>query len=238
MYKKICFLVAMEAEALPLIEHFKLRDLQGFFGPEMPMKAHAGRFNDLEISLVTNGKDDRYQIDNIGSQPAAVSTLLAIRHFNPELVINAGTAGGFRERGIQIGDVIIAQGKAWFHDRRIPIPAFSEYGLGGYPLPDHSALIRELGLKAGTISTGNAFDFTEQDRAIMDSLQADIKDMEAASVAWICHLYNTPLLIIKSVTDYVSLQHPSEEEFILNFELANFRLKEALSSVVNYINSQ
>lgn len=63
-----------------------------------------------------------------------MSAFYAINEFKPDLVINAGTAGGFKRAGAEIGDAFISTLCA-HHDRRIPIPGFTEYGKG-----DHSAV--------------------------------------------------------------------------------------------------
>jgi hypothetical protein len=60
-------------------------------------------------------------VDNVGTVPAAVTAYLAAQEFQPDLIISAGTAGGFRSKGAGIGDVFLAKGFA-NHDRRIPIP--------------------------------------------------------------------------------------------------------------------
>jgi hypothetical protein len=60
-------------------------------------------------------------VDNVGTVPAAVTAYLAAQEFKPDLIISAGTAGGFRSKGAGIGDVFLAKGFA-NHDRRIPIP--------------------------------------------------------------------------------------------------------------------
>ena len=233
--KHICFIIAMAGEAGPLIELFGLREHPHIFASYLPMKAYTGQYLDSNISLIINGKDERYDIDNIGTQPAVLSTYLAIQQFDPDLVINAGTAGGLKNNGLQIGDVVLAIDRVWFHDRRIPIPKFREYGLGGYPLEPQPELIRKLGLKTGILSSGNAFDFSEQDRDIMLSLGVSIKDMEAASVAWICDLAKKPLMILKGITDFVGLDHPSEQEFILNFQLTMKNLTDTCEKVLHFL---
>ena len=49
---------------------------------------------------MVNGKCGRFGVDNVGTTPAALSTYLAIMQMNPDLVINAGTAGGFKSKVI------------------------------------------------------------------------------------------------------------------------------------------
>jgi nucleoside phosphorylase len=60
-------------------------------------------------------------VDNVGTVPAALTAYLAIQTLKPDLVISLGTAGGFKAKGGEIGDVYISTGFA-NHDRHIPIP--------------------------------------------------------------------------------------------------------------------
>ena len=46
-------------------------------------------------------------------------------------MINAGTAGGFRAKGAEIGDVFVSS-TIRNHDRRIAIPSYDAYGIGEY----------------------------------------------------------------------------------------------------------
>lgn len=61
----------------------------------------------------------------------AIAAFYAIHETKPDLIINAGTAGGFNRVGGAIGDAYISTACA-HHDRRIPIPGFTEYGIGNH----------------------------------------------------------------------------------------------------------
>lgn len=61
-----------------------------------------------------------HTVDNVGTVPAAVAAYLAVQSFAPDLVVNAGTAGGFKSRGAAIGDVYVGTSTV-HHDRRIPL---------------------------------------------------------------------------------------------------------------------
>lgn len=67
----------------------------------------------------------------VGTVAAAVNTHIGISRVCPDLLINAGTAGGFRRKGAEIGDVFITT-NIRHHDRRIPIPGFEEFSRGHY----------------------------------------------------------------------------------------------------------
>jgi nucleoside phosphorylase len=233
--KHICFIIAMAGEARPLIEHYGLEPVTTIWPDFTPMSAYQKNYRHGKITLIINGHDERYDIDNIGTQAATLASYLAIQYFRPDLLINAGAAGGFRERGMEIGDILLAQGNAYFHDRRIPIPKFREYGIGAYPLMDHTILAKALSLKTGTVSTGNSFDFIGPDKKLMDELKISAKDMEAAAIAWVCDLAGVPVMIVKGITDIVGIEHPSETQFISNFKSTMETLKTKCIEIVDHL---
>lgn len=60
---------------------------------------------------------------------ATLAAFVAINEFKPDLLLNAGTCGGFKRVGASIGDAFISTSFK-NHDRRIQIPGFVEYGRG------------------------------------------------------------------------------------------------------------
>jgi nucleoside phosphorylase len=51
-----------------------------------------------------------------------------VESLKPDLLINAGTAGGFESKGMAIGDVLISS-TIHNHDRRMILPIFVDYGV-------------------------------------------------------------------------------------------------------------
>ncbi len=231
-FNKIAIVMAMQAEAEPLIEKLglALRPVPG-----LPVNIYAGQ--DQRCVLVTNGRDAVTGVDNIGTQPATLAAWLAIERFAPDLLLNAGTAGGFAKRGAAIGDVYVSAGHIRFHDRRIPLPGFREYGIGNYPVADLAACAARLNLKTGTVSTGNSLDCPAVDLAQMQANDADVKEMEAAAIAWVASITGTPMAAVKAITDLVDLPHPPEEQFVANLAQASSRLADAVVSLVPLLQS-
>ena len=224
--------MAMEAEAAPLITELGLRPVSKPAEPRLPFQVYQGNSGALKITLSLNGKDARRQVDNIGSEPAALNAYVLCREYAPDLLINAGTAGGFHKHGARIGDIYLSADAFRYHDHRIPIPGFEEYGIGSYPTLDTSALARKLGYKTGVVSTGNSLDYTDSCLKIMDSNQARVKEMEAAGIAWVVELMRVPFFAVKSITDIVDGEHPTAEEFLRNLELANQDLIAAIIRIL------
>jgi 5'-methylthioadenosine nucleosidase len=124
----VVILIAMVAEAEPFVTKMNLNPIAAEH-PGAPCVIHTGTHNGYKVSVVTNGKDKKFGVDNVGTVPAALATFLAVNQLKPDLLINAGTAGGFRRKGAAIGDAFICNGLR-NHDRRIPIPGYTEYGVG------------------------------------------------------------------------------------------------------------
>lgn len=230
-------LYAMQDEALPLIRRLELADKQ-FLAPPMPMRWYDGKVGSLRIDVVVLGADRRFGIDCIGTQPAAVAAQLILDRLRPDLLINAGTAGGFIKRGGRIGKVYLTGGPFCFHDRRIALPPFEPYADGGWQLCDVSTWADALGLEQGSVSTGNSLDMNADDAQRIERVAAIAKDMESAAIAWVADQHQTPMCAVKAITDLVDGEHPTHEEFERHLHTASEALSEALQRLLQLIAQQ
>lgn len=236
-FSRIVMIMAMEDEARPIIDELSLAHKGKLLSP-LPMEYYEGVFERLKIDLVTSGKCNRYNVDHIGPQAAILNAASAIGQLKPELIINPGTAGGFIHAGGNIGDVYLSYPMICYHDRRIPIPGFDAYGIGSYYCYDTREMAKDLNLKYGVVSTGSSLDYTDKDLELIKSYGGVVKEMEAASIAWIADLYKTPFFAIKSITDLVDGSNPTEEEFVKNLASASFALSKQVLRIVKYLASK
>lgn len=230
----IAVIMAMAEEAAPFIREMGLTAAEAGFGGPLPMAVYRGRIHGADLALIVGGTDRRHGVDCVATQPATLSAYLAMERFKPDLLINAGTAGGFRAKGAKIGDVYVGSGCIRYHDRRIPIPGLDAYGVGSYPMRDFSGLAAALGLKEGIISTGNSLDMVPEDLLRLQANEADVKEMEAAAIAWVADLYQVPLLALKAITDLIDSGAPTQEVFLENLARASEALREKLIASIDY----
>ncbi len=233
--RNIAIIMAMRGEADSLIKGLHLHKQDEIFRSGIPFEVYQGNMETVRLSFVISGTDPDFHVDNVATVPAALMTYLAIEKFEPDLLINAGTAGGIAGKGCEIGDVYLSSGKFCFHDRRIPLPGFDLYGMGLYPCCDTSAIATALKLKTGTISTGNSLDLLEKDMHIIMKNQAIIKDMEAAAIAWVCRTLLVPMIAVKSITDLIDKQTPTETQFMENFNMACTNLHFKMIEILQYL---
>lgn len=234
----VVIFIAMHTEALPLVNRFQLtEDAASVFPKGVPWVRYHGKYKGLHINIVQPGKDPALGVDSVGTVTAALVTYASIQALQPDLIINAGTAGGFKAKGASIGDVFHASEVA-FHDRRIPIPVFDLYGVGQRQAFSATNLVKELNLKAGKLSTGDSLDISPQDEASITANDATVKDMEGAAVAYVADLLKVPAIFVKAVTDIVDGDKPTAEEFLQNLAAVTAALDETVAKVVDFIDGK
>ncbi|XP_024533436.1 5'-methylthioadenosine/S-adenosylhomocysteine nucleosidase 1 [Selaginella moellendorffii] len=89
----------MHAEAMPIVDVLKLTQADSAIFPKgVPWIRYTGSLEEglLDIDVVVPGKCPIFGVDNVGTVPLALATFAAIQALQPDLVINAGTAGGFK----------------------------------------------------------------------------------------------------------------------------------------------
>ncbi|XP_027353861.1 5'-methylthioadenosine/S-adenosylhomocysteine nucleosidase 1 [Abrus precatorius] len=234
----IVIVIAMQTEALPVVNRFHLiEDPRSPFPEGVPWVRYHGTYKDLHINLIWPGKDPALGVDSVGTISSALVTYAAIQALKPDLIINAGTAGGFKAKGASIGDVFIVSDCA-FHDRRIPIPVFDLYGVGLRKSLETPNLVKDINLKIAKLSTGDSLDMTQQDESSIIANDATVKDMEGAAVAYVADLLKVPVIFVKAVTDIIDGDKPTAEEFLQNLAAVTAALDVAVEQVVNFMNGK
>ena len=229
----ICYIVAMQAEAQPFIDHYGVEEQKDFFAP-LPCKLYTKKIGNSVLHIVLNGQ--QHGSDLVGCEAASVATLSAIQHLDPDIIINSGTCGAFKSDGADIADVYLGNA-VMFHDRRVP--GDDEWGtqaLGNCPVYNKvEEMASALGLKLGKVTTGSSLDMQPCDLEIIKANGGQLKDMEGAAVAFVCSLFRKPVLFVKSVTDLCDSGAETYEEFSRNLSKACETLRVANIKVIDLL---
>lgn len=229
--KKICYVIAMRAEARPFIDYYGVKLVEGFFAP-LPCLLYKGVVGDSELFVVLNG--EQHGSDLIGCEAAAITTMAAIQRLQPDIVISSGTCGGWMRYGGIVGQVYIGDG-VMFHDRRVPGDnAWATQGLGNYPVWQGSAeLASRLALPMGKVTTGSSFDMSAEEEAIIDANGGRLKEMEGAAVAFVCDLFKVPVLFVKAICNLRDAEEEDMEAFQRNLVMVSDNLRNANIRVID-----
>lgn len=196
--KKIGIIVAMNKEMAMLLK--KIDNTKEVM--IMNQSFYIGCFEDKEVVFTTAG---------IGKVNAGITTVLMIEHFQPELIINSGIAGGFLE-ALQPLDMVAAT-KIIYSDVDMTSSMIGglPYGqMDGSPEYFETAfpLLKKGALHFGTIISGDQFvdDFEKTKHLVkkhFSKYDVIAVDMESASISHVCTKYKVPFLVIRSISDSI-----------------------------------
>jgi adenosylhomocysteine nucleosidase len=197
---RIGIIGAMEEEVVLLREQLKELQEKKLAGCEF----YQGYLNDQEIVLLKSG---------IGKVNAAIGTTLMVQMYDPDVILNTGSAGGFHT-DLNVGDVVIST-EVRHHDVDATIFGY-EYGqvpqMPANYIPDQrlvqaavkaGARVEDIQVAQGLIASGDSFmsdhERVEDIRNKFPALYA--AEMEAAAIAQTCYQFNVPFVIIRSLSD-------------------------------------
>lgn len=67
---------------------------------------------------------------------------------------------------------------------------------------------------------------------------ASVKEMEAASIGWVCHQLNVPFFAVKSITDIIDEGKPTQKEFFNNLSAASQALQMKLTTILKQVHDK
>ncbi|WP_301098462.1 5'-methylthioadenosine/S-adenosylhomocysteine nucleosidase [Otariodibacter sp.] len=180
-------------------------------------KIYEGKINNIDVALLQSG---------IGKTAAALGTTLLLTLTKPDMVINTGSAGGLAS-SLNVGDIVISN-DVRHHDVDVTAFGYEKGQLPGNPagfLPDTQLVdiaIKEsekAGINAvsGLICSGDTFiNGTDAISKIKENFPNVVAvEMEAASIAQVCHAFNIPFVVVRAISDVADkTSHLSFDEFL------------------------
>jgi len=197
---KIAILGAMDEEVKLIKE--SLENLQQVTYSHLVF--YTGSLHGHEIVLVKCG---------IGKVASAVATTMIIEKFEPDYVVNTGSAGGF-DKELNIGDIVISNAVT-HHDVDLTVFGYAPGQCAGMPenyvcneqlieaAQKSAKQIDGVNVKTGLICSGDSFVGNDELAAAtllkFPSMMA--VEMEGAAIAQTAYLMGIPFLIIRSLSD-------------------------------------
>ncbi len=179
---------------------------------------YTGLLNNIDIVLLQSG---------IGKVNAAIGATLLIDNFNPDCIINTGAAGGFKGT-VSVGDIVIST-QAAHHDMDCTVFGYRYGQVPGMP-PFFTAnkklieltekCIHQIGnintVKAAVLTGDQFMNSAEQTAQIKKQFpDAEAVEMEGAAIAQTCYRFQTPFVIIRSISDIAGQENAIEyEQFV------------------------
>lgn len=230
---KIGIIGAMEEEVVLLRENIQnlKEEAKGNF------KFYIGTLNEVEVVVTLSG---------IGKVQAAIATTLLINDYNPDYVINTGSAGGVTS-GLKVCDLVISS-EVRHHDADATVFGY-EYGqIPAMPpafIPSNILVeaaqavisnMKETNVHQGLIASGDSFmndpKRLEEVQKLMPNIFA--VEMEAAAIAQTCHVFNKEFVVIRCISDIAGEENcKTYEEFLPEAGLLSAKM---VMNIVNKLN--
>ena len=219
--KYIGIIVAMDEERQEILDLMTEIEIKQIYN----LRFITGKIRKKNCVLVKSG---------VGKVNAARTTQILVDNFELDFVINAGAAGAINYL-LNIGDVIIAKHVVQ-HD--FDITAFGHSkgyitGIGDKIICDRELVTafenmikhmeeRMYQIKMGIVASGDIFcTQIEMKNKINAKFNADVVDMECASIGQVCYLDDIPFISIRCVSDIPNGKN--ESTFNENLKLASKR---------------
>lgn len=211
-------LAAMQKEADALLAKAEIRKEFTQFGK----KLWEGEACGVPFTLIVTG---------VGKTNAAASAMLAIAR-GADRLLNIGVAGGITPRA-KIGSL-------WQIDRAVqydfdlstingtPVGTLDEYQTPYLPLRTGGKF------PTATLATADSFASGQDDMALLDSLGADVRDMEGAAIAHIAYAAGVPCTMSKSISD--NAREESVREYRENMLIALGALSDNMPKILEEAN--
>ncbi|CCN73185.1 5'-methylthioadenosine/S-adenosylhomocysteine nucleosidase [Vibrio nigripulchritudo] len=179
---------------------------------------YTGQINGVEAVLLQSG---------IGKVAASVGTTLLLESYQPDVVINTGSAGGF-DSSLNLGDVVIST-EVRHHDADVTAFGYEIGQMAGQPAgfaaDEKLMAVAEQALSQmeekhavrGLICTGDAFVCSAERQSFIRKHFPSViaVEMEAAAIAQTCHQFKVPFVVVRAISDVADKESPmSFEEFL------------------------
>lgn len=214
-------------EVKKLMDVKQVQERQGYIFYE-------GFMNDKSVVLLQGG---------IGKVNAAIATTLLLTNYKIDYVINIGSAGGLHSYQ-NVGDVVVSS-CVLHHD--VDVTAFNRQlgeipGMPLYFTADTTLLkmVRDIldeqkvSAHVGLIASGDQFISQKQQVEVIQKNFPETMcvEMEAASIAQVCHVFKTKFIITRSLSDIFNKGDNSVQfdEYLKQASLSSAKMCYALIS--------
>ena len=210
----------------------------------LPARYFRGNYKGLDVVVAINGKDPQHGVDSVGTLSAGLTTHAVLKlRTKTDILLNVGTAGGYKSKGVKVGDVVFATHMV-NHDRRIspphPDPNFGKFGNSLIECFATPKLTAAMNWKSGICRTGNSILNSEEDAKALVDNGATVKDMEGAAVAQVAKYHKTPFKAIKVVSDLIDggSKDQFDKAFEANLPTSGDALAAAVSAVLDFMSGK
>jgi len=221
----IGFVVAMEKEASLLLNKIEISNEQVVAG----MRIVRGMLNNKDIVLIIAG---------IGKVNAGMGTQILIDRYNVDTIINFGLAGGKQGCGLKAGDIVQVN-KVCQYDfdlselDNVSVGYMQNYDTVFFPAHICEELTHQFPVVR--CATGDRFTSKQIYLDTIHSLGGMVVDMESGAIAQVAYANNTPIYILKLISDVDGTSESIYSQYANNNASICNKIPDAITLLLNHL---
>ena len=197
---------------------------------------HAGK--DIYIGKYAN-KDFVLIISGIGKVNASMATQILIDKYGVDKIINFGVAGGKANSDLIAGDItLISEVCQYDFDLSeiddVSIGYMQDYDTIYYPTA-YENIKNNTTFKINKCASADRFTKNKYWLELIADLGGEVVDMECGAIAQVCHANNTPLYIIKLISDVDGSDESIFEQYYNNVQEICKKIPQAIDELLSLI---
>ena len=211
--------IAMDSEAEILLDQMEIENIQTIFGKTV----HFGKAFGHDVLVVVCG---------VGQVNAAAGACAAIAK-GADVILNFGVAGGLTPERTEFAEVYLIDKVVQYDFDCTQLNGTKIGTLDGetenfFPLLCPPA----LDFPRRALGTGDRFNDSPVDHALLLELGCDIREMECGAIAEVCKYAGLPCASVKAVSDVYGAGSTTEQ-FKKNYRLALLNLKAYMKEILD-----
>ncbi len=212
--------IAMESEAEALLSQTEIEQISSVFGKAV----YGGKAFGKDVLIVVCG---------VGKVNAAAGACAAILK-GADVILNFGVAGGLNEK-TEVAELYLID-RAVQYDFDCTQLNGSKVGTLDGETENFLPLFIPGGLDfpRRALGTGDRFNDSAEDHALLLELGCDIREMEGGAIAEVCKYAGVPFASVKSISDVYG-SGSTTEQFKKNLKLAVLNLKAHMKEIIESI---
>jgi hypothetical protein len=222
---KVLYAIVMPEESQILIEKFNFRKDEEFSNSHETLLetfVHKDQFRNLELIIVRPLNDPFNNTPLFGTEIAFLTTYLAAKHYDPDLIVSLGYAGSTGvKKDLKLGDIVLSKDCSLYFRRNMIIEYYQKTSMGLYPVYNCSKTSEALEFPLTLIGSSNSFVNHDE---IACSKMIEVVEMELCSVARAAYYFKIPCVGIKIISDTSKNDELTDEkeranEFLKSLEI-------------------
>ena len=214
-------IIALDKEAEALLK--KVENLEEI--TLLDKRAYKGKIYNKDVVIAISG---------IGKVNASLTTQHVIDAYSPDFILNFGTCGGMNDSVKVLNYYAIDKCCQFDFDLSelddVPVGYIQDYDTVFFP----TCLNGIENLKTASLASADRFICKDVDVKTINDVGCNVGDMEGGAIAQVCLSNNTPLYIIKGISD-VHGSGTAQEQFFKNLATVGEGFPDVILSAIKNI---